>query len=53
MTEHRWDPEPGDDQRIAKHLLRQADLPADRVRLDDGRVVVVGADAVGEEDPCP
>jgi len=48
--QRHWDPQPGDAQLIAKHLLRQADLPADRVRLDDGQVVLVGADAVGEGD---
>jgi hypothetical protein len=45
-----WDPQPGDAERIAEHLRRQADLPADRVRLDDGRVVPVGSDAAGEGD---
>jgi hypothetical protein len=45
-----WDPQPGDAERIEEHLRRQADLPADRVRLADGRVVEVGADAIGEGD---
>lgn len=58
MNEHdtaddgrRWDPQPGDDDRIREHLLRQYGLPADRVRLDDGRVVEVGSDAIGEGRP--
>ena len=45
-----WDPQPGDDRRIAEHLERQRGLDSDRVRLDDGRVVRVGQDAEGEAD---
>lgn len=46
----RWDPQPGDAERIRAHLDRQRDLPPDRVRLDTGEVVAVGADAEGEGD---
>jgi hypothetical protein len=52
-TGRHWDPQPGDAERIKEHLRRQADLPADRVRLTDGRVVPVGADAIGEDDDHP
>jgi hypothetical protein len=48
----QWDPQPGDYTRIREHLERQRDLPADRVRLDTGVIVVVGADAEGEDDEC-
>jgi hypothetical protein len=47
-----WDPQPGDAERIRRHLDRQRDLPADRVRLDNGQVVPVGQDAEGESDGC-
>jgi hypothetical protein len=50
MTEHRWDPQPGDDELIRKHLDRQRGLADTHVRLDDGRVLRVGADAEGEAD---
>jgi hypothetical protein len=50
MTERRWGPEPGDEDRIREHLDRQRDLTPDLVRLDDGRVVPVGSDAEGEGD---
>lgn len=46
---HHWDPQPGDGALIRKHLERQAGLPPEWVRLDDGRVVNVGDDADGEE----
>lgn len=49
-SDPRWDPQPGDAARIAEHLHRQAGLPRDRVRLEDGMVVEVGADAIGEGD---
>jgi hypothetical protein len=50
VTVRRWDPTPDDYRRIWEHLLRQADLdPRQHVRLDDGRVVRVGADAEGED----
>jgi hypothetical protein len=52
MTDRHWEPEAGDDEKIAEHLRRQHDVPPDRVRLDDGRVVVVGSDATGEGDDC-
>jgi hypothetical protein len=45
----RWDPRPGDGDLIWAHLLRQRGLDPRRfVRLDDGRVARVGADAEGE-----
>jgi hypothetical protein len=48
-TERHWDPQPGDEQRIRDHLLRQRGLDSLReVRLDTGRVVRVGEDAEGE-----
>lgn len=47
--EHRWDAEPGDEKLIQEHLDRQRDVPEGRVKLDDGRIVDVGSDAVGEE----
>lgn len=51
MTVRRqWEQRPGDGDRIWAHLLRQHGLPADRVRLDDGRVVRVGSEAEGEAD---
>jgi hypothetical protein len=50
-VERRWDPQPGDGDRIRDHLLRQRGLdPLRQVRLDDGRVVRVGSDAEGEDD---
>lgn len=52
MSAHRWDPQPGDEQRIREHLDRQRGLTPDRVRLDDGRVLPVGSDAEGEGDEC-
>lgn len=48
--ERQWGPRPGDSARIRQHLRRQRGLPADLVRLDDGRVVRVGQDAEGEGD---
>jgi hypothetical protein len=52
MTRH-WDPQPGDGERIQRHLDRQRDLdPLRSVRLDDGRIVRVGQDAEGEADEC-
>jgi len=43
MTERHWDPQPGDGDKLWRHLLRQHDLdPLKHVRLDDGRVVRVG-----------
>lgn len=50
MSEHRWEPRPGDGDLIWLHLLRQQGLTHDWVRLDDGRVVRVGADAEDEGD---
>jgi hypothetical protein len=53
VTERRWDPQPGDAERIREHLERQRGLdPLRQVRLDDGRVVQVGMDAEGEADEC-
>lgn len=47
--ERRWDPKPGDGDKIWEHLLRQRDLdPRKVVRLDDGRIARVGEDAEGE-----
>jgi hypothetical protein len=46
--DRRWEPRPGDGDLIWAHLLRQHGVPADRVRLDDGRIVRVGSDAEGE-----
>jgi hypothetical protein len=47
----RWYPDDGDYRLIWEHLTRQADLdPRRLVRLDDGRVVGVGSDAMGEAD---
>ena len=51
--QHIWDAQPGDDKRIAQHLLRQESVGRDRVALDDGRIVAVGYDAEGEGDDCP
>lgn len=46
----RWDPRPGDGDLIWAHLLRQRGLdPAVWVRLDDGTLARVGADAEGED----
>jgi hypothetical protein len=50
MTERHWDPQPGDAERIKRHLDRQRGLPPDRVQLDTGDVVAVGSDAEGEAD---
>jgi len=44
----RWGPRRGDDERIARHLRRQAGADPGTVVLADGRVVRVGADAIGE-----
>ena len=41
----RWYPTDADYRLVWEHLARQSGLPADRVRLSDGRVVPVGADA--------
>ncbi len=50
---HHWDEQPGDQRRIAQHLLRQRGLADNLVQLDDGRIVLVGADAEGEgDDDC-
>jgi len=43
-----WDPVPGDEERIAEHLRRQRGVDPAFVRLDDGTVRRVGADAEGE-----
>ena len=48
-----WDAQPGDGELIERHLLRQLGVAKGRVRLDDGRVVVEGADAVGEGGDLP
>jgi hypothetical protein len=46
----RWDPRPGDGDLIWAHLLRQRDLVEPGwVRLDDGTLARVGADAEGED----
>lgn len=50
MSERRWDPEPGDERLIRRHLERQRGLVEGVVRLDDGRIVRVGSDAEGEGD---
>ena len=47
----RWDPQPGDWTRIQAHLLRQRGVPAGKVKLDTGRIVIEGADAEGEGRP--
>lgn len=45
----RWSAGPADYERIWAHLTRQQDLdPRHHVRLSDGRVLRVGADAEGE-----
>ena len=50
---HRWDPRPGDADRIREHLDRQRGLDERlHVRLASGQVVPVGADAEGEADEC-
>lgn len=49
--ERRWFPNRADGELIRRHLERQAGVPADRVRLDDGRIVRVGELAEGEGDP--
>jgi hypothetical protein len=49
--ENRWDPRPGDGERIRQHLERQRDLDIlVVVRLDDGRIARVGEDAEGEDE---
>lgn len=50
--ERRWGPRLGDRVRISQHLERQRGLNDYLVRLDNGQVVVVGADAAGEADEC-
>jgi len=41
--ERRWDPQPGDGDKIWRHLLAQRGLnPLRQLRLDDGRIVEVG-----------
>ena len=47
MTEHHWDPRPGDEDRIRAHLDRQRGLNLTQLRLDDGRIVRVGEDPDG------
>ena len=48
--DRRWDPKPGDYTAIRAHLLRQRGVPAGMVKLDNGQIVVAGADAEGEGD---
>ena len=50
--DHHWDPQPGDERRIRRHLDRQLDIAPGFVRLDDNRIVPVGQDAEGEADEC-
>lgn len=54
MTQRRrhWDPQPGDRQKIERHLERQRDVPDGFVKLDTGEIVRVGQDAEGEADEC-
>jgi hypothetical protein len=55
----RWWQRPGDAERIAEHLARQADLqrqgldPLRWVLLDDGQAVPVGLDTEGEGEQPP
>jgi hypothetical protein len=44
----RWFPRPGDELRIREHLERQRGVDPRFVRLDDGRVAVVGELTEGE-----
>lgn len=44
----RWDPEPGDRERIQEHLERQRGLKPGQLRLDNGHVVREGLDCEGE-----
>ena len=44
----RWYPDDADYRLIWEHLQRQRDLDPRHVRLDDGTVARVGADAAGE-----
>jgi hypothetical protein len=46
--DHRWEPEDADYRKIWEHLQRQRNIGREFVKLDDGRIVRVGADAEGE-----